>query len=68
MSRYIDPHPASQIEEYDDLLLGLGSDDMNDFDGLDDMDETVDHVTLQTKKSGMGIDVFDGQSGRPSLA
>lgn len=59
------PIPASQAEDYDDLLIGLGSDDMNDF-GLDDEDEDEDVDSLTPPeigriKGGRGVDVFDGE-------
>lgn len=51
---------ASHIEGYDDLLIGLGSDDMNDF-GLDDED-TLSPPRGGASKRSRGVDVFDGQS------
>lgn len=51
---------AIQVERYDDLLIGLGSDDMNDF-GLDDED-TLSPPRGGASKRSRGVDVFDGQS------
>lgn len=59
---------ASQAEEYDDLLIGLGSDDMNDF-GLDEDMDSQSPPQIAPTKGGRGIDVFDGKgpSVKPSL-
>lgn len=34
--------PHTQMSEYDDLLSGLEADDLNDFEGLDDFDDSLD--------------------------
>jgi hypothetical protein len=43
--------PQESQEDYGDLLLGLGDDDLNDFDGLDDFGDDLDEASEQMHRS-----------------
>jgi hypothetical protein len=43
--------PQESQEDYGDLLMGLGDDDLNDFDGLDDFGDDLDEASEQMHRS-----------------